>query len=92
MGLELRVESGPYDEERAAAYARELLMPTDCFTALAALPDLYLGSCFGVPAEQVPARRAELALALAPGRRLPPRLSRGRTTSQYVYTRRKECR
>jgi hypothetical protein len=67
MELELGVEGGPYDEERAEGYARELLMRADCFAALAALPDLYLAACFGVPAEQVPARRAELALALAPG-------------------------
>jgi hypothetical protein len=38
-------------------------MPTDGFAALAALPDAYLATCFGVPPEQVPARRAELGLA-----------------------------
>jgi len=43
-------------------------MPAGCFGALAALPDPYLATCFGVPAEQVAARRTELALgALARG-------------------------
>ena len=42
-------------------------MPTDCFAALAALPDAYLATCFGVPPEQVPARRAELGLAALDG-------------------------
>jgi hypothetical protein len=62
MELELGLESGRYDEERAQGYAREALMPEDCFAALAALPDAYLAACFGVPAEQVPARREELGL------------------------------
>ena len=63
MEIELGLENGPYDDERAEGYAREALMPTDCFAALAALPDAYLATCFGVPPEQVPARRAELGLA-----------------------------
>jgi hypothetical protein len=63
MGLELGLDAGPYDEERAEAYARELLMPEDGFAALATLPDAYLAACFGVPADQVPERRAELGLA-----------------------------
>jgi hypothetical protein len=62
MELELGLETGPYDEERAEGYAREALMPAGCFAALAALPDAYLAACFGVPPEQVPARRAELGL------------------------------
>lgn len=68
MELELRVETGPYDEERAERYAREVLLPAECFAALAALPDAYLATCFGVPAEQVPARRSDLGLgALSAG-------------------------
>ena len=68
MELELGLETGRYDEERAEGYARDLLMPADCFAALAALPDAYLATCFGVPAEQIAARRAELGLGpLAPG-------------------------
>jgi hypothetical protein len=30
-------------------------------------PDAYLAACFGVPEEQVPARRAELGLAALDG-------------------------
>ena len=68
MELELSLETGAYDDERAEGYAREALMPADSFAALAPLPDAYLAICFGVPAEQVPARRAELGLsALATG-------------------------
>lgn len=63
MELELGVETGPYDEKRAEAYAREELMPAEYFAAIAALPDAYLATCFGVPAEQVPTRRSELGLA-----------------------------
>jgi hypothetical protein len=67
MEIELGLERGPYDDERAEGYAREALMPTDCFAALAALPDAYLATCFGVPPEQVPARSAELGLAALDG-------------------------
>jgi hypothetical protein len=68
MEIELALEPGPYSGERAEGYACEALMPTDCFAALAALPDAYLATCFGVPIEQVPERRAELGLgALAEG-------------------------
>jgi hypothetical protein len=67
MQIELGLERGPYDEERAEGYAREELMPADRFAALAALPDAYLATCFGVPPEQVPARRAELGLAALSG-------------------------
>jgi hypothetical protein len=68
MELELGLAMGAYDQERAEGYAREALMPVDCFAPLAGLPDVYLAICFGVPAEQVPARRAELGLdALAGG-------------------------
>jgi hypothetical protein len=68
MEIELGLVGEPYDEERAEGYAREALMDAECFAALAALPDVYLAVCFGVPAEQVPARRAELGLgALASG-------------------------
>lgn len=62
MELELGLVGGPYDEERAEGYARELLMPEQEFAALAWLPDPYLATCFGVPLEQVEARREELAL------------------------------
>jgi hypothetical protein len=68
MEIERAVTTGPYDDRRAEGYARDALMPADCFAALAALPDAYLAACFGVPAEQVPARRVELGLgALAGG-------------------------
>ena len=63
MELERGLIAGRYDDERAEGYARDALMERDCFAALAALPDAYLAACFGVPAEQVPARRAELGLA-----------------------------
>ena len=63
MELELGLAHGFYDEERAQGYARELLMSEQEFAALASLPDLYLATCFGVPPEQVPARRHELGLA-----------------------------
>ena len=62
MEVELGLEYGPYDDERAEGFAREALMPVDCFAALAGLPDPYLAACFGVPAEQVPMRRSELGL------------------------------
>lgn len=67
MEIELGLLAGPYDEERAEGYARELLMGADGFGALAALPDTYLAACFGVPDEQVPARRAELGLGALDG-------------------------
>lgn len=67
MEIELGLVAGRYDDERAEGYAREALLPTDCFAALAALPDAYLAICFGVPPEQVPARRAELGLAALDG-------------------------
>jgi hypothetical protein len=67
MEIERGLECGRYDDERAEGHAREALMPTDCFAALAALPDTYLAVCFGVPPEQVPARRAELGLAALDG-------------------------
>jgi hypothetical protein len=67
MELELGLATGPYDEGRAEGYARDALMPVDYFAALAALPDAYLAVCFGVPAEQVPARRAELGLGRLTG-------------------------
>jgi hypothetical protein len=67
MEIELGLERGRYDDERGEGHAREALMPTDCFAALAALPAAYLATCFGVPPEQVPARRAELGLAALDG-------------------------
>jgi hypothetical protein len=62
MEIELGLMDGRYNDERAEGFARELLMGADCFAALATLPDAYLANCFGVPPEQVPARRAELGL------------------------------
>jgi hypothetical protein len=52
---------GPFDQARAERYARELLMPADDFAPLAGLADLDLAALFGVPVEQVGARRLELA-------------------------------
>jgi hypothetical protein len=65
MELELSLEQGPYDDERAQGFARELLMPEGEFAALAWLPDPYLATCFGVPAEQIEPRRLELGLRAA---------------------------
>lgn len=60
------VESGdepsPYTPDRACAFARDLLVPTHQFAMLAGLTDGALAACFGVPTEQIPARRAELGL------------------------------
>jgi hypothetical protein len=63
MEIERGLVAGRYDDERAEGYARDALMQADCFAALAGVPDVYLAACFGVPEEQVPARRAELGLA-----------------------------
>jgi hypothetical protein len=52
---------GPFDQARAEPYARELLMPADEFGPLVGLPDGELAALFGVPLEQVSARRLELA-------------------------------
>jgi hypothetical protein len=52
---------GPFDQARAERYARELLMPADDFAPLVALADAELAALFGVPVEQVRARRLELA-------------------------------
>jgi hypothetical protein len=52
---------GPFDQARAERYARELLMPADDFMPLAGLTDSELAALFGVPVEQVRARRLELA-------------------------------
>jgi hypothetical protein len=63
MEIELRLEPGPYTDERAECYARDLLVPPGEYDALASLPDAYLAARFGVPAEQAAARRTELELA-----------------------------
>lgn len=55
-------EAGPYTPETACTFARDLLLPTHEFAMLAVLTDGALAACFGVPAEQIPARRAELGL------------------------------
>jgi hypothetical protein len=52
---------GPFEPARAERYARELLMPTDDFVPLAGLADPELAALFGVPVEQVGARRLDLA-------------------------------
>jgi hypothetical protein len=49
MRVELGLDPGPYDDERAEGCVRELLMNAESFGALAALPDPYLAACFGVP-------------------------------------------
>jgi hypothetical protein len=65
MELELGLAGGVYEEQRAQAYARELLMPEGEFAALAWLPDPYPATCFGVPPEQVKPRQLELRLRAA---------------------------
>jgi hypothetical protein len=62
---------GPFDQARAERYARELLMPADDFMRLAGLTDSELAALFGVPVEQVWARRLELARPSA-GREAAP--------------------
>jgi hypothetical protein len=52
---------GSFDQARAERYARELLMPADEFGPLAGLADAELAALFGAPADQVGARRLELA-------------------------------
>jgi hypothetical protein len=51
---------GPFEEARAERYARELLMPAEDFGPLIWLNDAELAELFGVPVEQVWARRLDL--------------------------------
>src|SRR5918992_538878 len=55
------LEAGPFEQHRAERFARELLMPSEQFRANAEETDAELAERFGVPVEQVPARRLELA-------------------------------
>ena len=56
---------GPYTHERAELYARLVLIDDDEFRMLAAnrLDDRLLAGHFGVPLEQVAAKREDLGLA-----------------------------
>jgi predicted transcriptional regulator len=58
------LEEGPFGQERAEQLARVLLMPEEEFLAVAGEGDIELAERFGVPIEQVAARRMELT----PGR------------------------
>jgi Zn-dependent peptidase ImmA (M78 family) len=55
------IEEGPLDQRRVERFARELLMPAELFRAGSEAPDAELAERFGVPVEQVPERRFELA-------------------------------
>jgi hypothetical protein len=57
------LEARPFEQYRAERFARELLMPAELFRASAEEPDAELAEYFGVPVEQVPERRLELAAA-----------------------------
>lgn len=66
VGREMQRGTGaePYDDRRASAYARALLMPEDEFDRLsAALDDAALAVRFGVPLAEVRTRRAERSVA-----------------------------
>ena len=65
MEIELGLPEDRHGEERAQRYARVLLIPAGEFAPLASLPDGYLATAFGVPAEQVAPRRLELGLRRA---------------------------
>jgi hypothetical protein len=52
----------PFDQGRAERFARELLMPADEFLDAVDERDAALAERFGVPIEQVPARRLDLGL------------------------------
>jgi hypothetical protein len=57
------LEDGPVDQRRGERFAREFLMPAEQFRASADETDAELAKRFGVPVEQVPERRLELAAA-----------------------------
>ena len=65
------LEQGPFDQGRAERFARALLMPAEEFLAVADESDAELAGRFGVPIEQVPARRMELRSAGERGRSCP---------------------
>jgi len=69
--LATRLEEGPFDQGRAERFARALLMPAEEFLALADESDAELAGRFGVPIEQVPARRMELGSPATGGRSCP---------------------
>ena len=55
------LEARPFEQHRAERFARELLMPAELFRANVEETDAELAERFGVPVEQVPERRVELA-------------------------------
>ena len=61
MELELGLATGAYEQTRAEAYARDLLMPAEMFRLVEASVDGELAELFSVPPEQVAERRADLA-------------------------------
>jgi hypothetical protein len=61
MELELGLASGGYEQTRAEAHARALLMPATMFRLVEASADCELAELFCVPLEQVAKRRADLA-------------------------------
>ena len=52
---------GPYDQQAAERYAREVLMPEEEFLPVASDPPAELAARFNVPVEQVDARLVDLA-------------------------------
>ena len=80
MEIERGLAAGRYDDERAEGYARETLMAGDCFAALAALPDIYLAACFGVPAGAGPREACRARIGGARPRRRLPSCRSGRTS------------
>jgi Zn-dependent peptidase ImmA (M78 family) len=55
------LDARPFEQRRAERFARELLVPAELFRASSEAPYAELAECFGVPVEQVPERRFELA-------------------------------
>jgi hypothetical protein len=58
--LHTGLSEGPFDQARAERYAREVLMPAEDFRPLIWLKDAELAALFGVPMDQVWARRLDL--------------------------------
>jgi hypothetical protein len=65
------LEEGPFEQERAERFARELLMTAEEFRSLAGESDAEIAERFGVPFEQVAARRLELSPPAADPTRPP---------------------
>jgi len=61
MEIELGLVRGAYEEQRAEAYARGILMPAEMFRLVEASADREPAELFCVPLEQVAERRADLA-------------------------------